>query len=345
MSQHINREQLQNKIENIINSELKEYKTKLDDEHYKKMNKLIHKEIKLEGLKINLDIQQDEIKKYKQLALSHQDFIDLHIGGKTFPVSKMTLLKIANTYFTTLLAERVRLKTGAKYHHIDRDNTHFPLILNYLRDYGTYRPGLINKLIKMNYEDIIDLLKETYFYGFKKLSKIVYRCSNRFDPLTCNSIRLNLSENLTKITKQKYNDHQSCAVQGILDVGKRYIELIVLNSSSRCIKLGISKILKQNRYPGDSLIGGLSWNGSDGYIYMNDRTYNKDLPTFGTNDRIGMLVDMDQRTIQYYKNQEKVGPEISFSFMEIKDLYIIINLFTVNDSVKIVYDTEFMDIE
>src|SRR5271156_5777810 len=55
--------------------------------------------------------------------------IILNISGKKFTVSKATLTSISNTYFTTLLDDKVKILPL-----IDRDNTHFEYILNYLRN-------------------------------------------------------------------------------------------------------------------------------------------------------------------------------------------------------------------
>jgi hypothetical protein len=73
-----------------------------------------------------------------------QTKVKLNVGGYTFETSTTTLRRLPNTYFYAFLSGVYKtdtLKDGSVF--VDRDGTHFFVILNYLRDEHFDLPGAL----------------------------------------------------------------------------------------------------------------------------------------------------------------------------------------------------------
>ncbi|KAL0222109.1 hypothetical protein RCL1_001963 [Eukaryota sp. TZLM3-RCL] len=92
-------------------------------------------------------------------------FCDINVGGKLFTTSSMTLLKVPNSFFTSLDLSRDII-------FVDRDPTHFSVILNYLRDDFVDLPS--------NLYDLEEMKAEAEFY---KLPNLVTAIDSAIDTL------------------------------------------------------------------------------------------------------------------------------------------------------------------
>uniref|UniRef100_A0A6B2LTH0 BTB domain-containing protein n=1 Tax=Arcella intermedia TaxID=1963864 RepID=A0A6B2LTH0_9EUKA len=89
----------------------------------------------------------------------------MNVGGNTYQTSKTTLLK-TDSFFTTLFSGRYNIEkdeTGAIM--IDRDGTHFGIILNFLRD--SILPSELPRGV------IEALLAEAKFYQLNALVQVL----------------------------------------------------------------------------------------------------------------------------------------------------------------------------
>jgi len=327
---------------------LDERKLELDYQE-KEINKKINIVDKFEKKNEELEIKMEKFEQQKKIFYSFEneikqckEMVDIYVDGELFSVSKKTLLTVPNTYFTNLLVQNSK---NSKFHTIDRDKKHFKLIINYLRKGAKQSISLVNKLIKMSYEDISDMYDEAIFYGLKDLAKIVKRCSNRFDSFVCDTSSIEFRNCTEIITNENRSRNSTYIIQDPCISGKRYVEILLIKFNG--IYFGVvENLLNLNRHPGYHLGIGLR---NDGYYYHNNDSMSKSAPSFDYGDRAGILVDMDKKTLQYYKNQKLHGPQLDFTYEKV---YIAIyvesytsSLGSTKGGVKIVHDTEFMDIE
>jgi hypothetical protein len=97
------------------------------------------------------------------------DIIHLNVGGTKFSTSRQTLTCIQDSFFTSLLSQRIptcRDETGALF--IDRDPKLFSIILNFLR----------TKELDVNGVDISVLRHEAEFYGVLPLVQRLSLCED-----------------------------------------------------------------------------------------------------------------------------------------------------------------------
>ncbi|XP_076284196.1 BTB/POZ domain-containing protein KCTD3 [Lasioglossum baleicum] len=97
------------------------------------------------------------------------DIVHLNVGGTRFSTSKQTLTWVPDSFFTTLLSNRIashRDEDGALF--IDRDPKLFSIILNYLR----------TKDIDLKNIDIRTLRHEAEYYGILPLVKRLILCED-----------------------------------------------------------------------------------------------------------------------------------------------------------------------
>lgn len=108
--------------------------------------------------KLNQD--RFDISSKKQVCsnqLSKNDLVTLNVGGKPFITCKGTLMRFENSYFYQLMnSDSIKSESGG-YYFIDRDPTHFGIIMSYLRT------GVIPKL-KLNHKQVEELRKEFDYY-------------------------------------------------------------------------------------------------------------------------------------------------------------------------------------
>ncbi|GAB5356108.1 hypothetical protein AAMO2058_000262700 [Amorphochlora amoebiformis] len=142
--------------------------------------------------------------KYKvHLRIDRQ--IRLNIGGKAFTTSLSTLTR-ETSMFTSMISGRFpasRDRDGCFF--IDRDSTHFPYILNYLRDGAIHVDDLSLLQLKM-------LLQESDFYQIENLSQVIRRL-----------IRQTVTRKKSEVTNEKeYKVKLNVAPGNLSPVFKRY---------------------------------------------------------------------------------------------------------------------------
>jgi hypothetical protein len=132
-----------NKSHNIQAAALKQYAKNLENE--KKSNQDI------------LDNYNTVAKRIKLSEHSMYDKVTLDVGGKIFATSKGTLMRFEDSYFYAMLNSGNFLPGPDGAYFIDRDPTHFPLIMAYLRTGELYTK-------RLNSWEIQELEKELDYY-------------------------------------------------------------------------------------------------------------------------------------------------------------------------------------
>ena len=91
--------------------------------------------------------------------------IQLNVGGQLFTTTQHTLTTIADTYFTNILLPHGRAHSSSYF--IDRDATHFNIILNFCRDAA----HISNELLRHRHTAaLIEIAHEAEFYSLHQLS-------------------------------------------------------------------------------------------------------------------------------------------------------------------------------
>jgi vacuolar-type H+-ATPase subunit H len=85
----------------------------------------------------------------------------LNVGGHRFETSRQTLTSVPNTYLESMFSGRFQPSPDADgTYFIDRDGTHFSLVLNFLRDLGSFK--LSSAVTDLQRDQ---LMAEAMFYG------------------------------------------------------------------------------------------------------------------------------------------------------------------------------------
>lgn len=95
------------------------------------------------------------LQKVERQAASTQHMVKLCVGGTTFLTTRDTLLAVEDSFFAVLLGSGKWLPTHDGGYFIDRDPTHFPVILNFLRT-GTVaqdalKSGQLEVILKLQF--------------------------------------------------------------------------------------------------------------------------------------------------------------------------------------------------
>eukprot|EP01084_Bolivina_argentea_P300684 518549_1 len=126
----------------------------------------------LKKRKLNDDcdnVQPLDAEQHRNNAIDSSCIIKLNIGGVNFMTTKQTLLNVKDSYFTARFGGKFamgpQLQDGSYF--IDRDGTHFRLILNFLRDTQVLLPN--------NRSQLQELKVECKFYNLESLNKSIDR--------------------------------------------------------------------------------------------------------------------------------------------------------------------------
>ena len=95
----------------------------------------------------------------------------LNVGGARFETSILTLRKDSNSLLAKLFSEHSPIIPQGNSIFLDRDASHFKLILNYLRYDGDIMPAMLPR----EKRHLQELLKECEYYRIQGLYKIVKR--------------------------------------------------------------------------------------------------------------------------------------------------------------------------
>eukprot|EP00698_Gefionella_okellyi_P005544 TRINITY_DN15052_c0_g1_i1.p1 TRINITY_DN15052_c0_g1~~TRINITY_DN15052_c0_g1_i1.p1 ORF type:complete len:208 (-),score=32.02 TRINITY_DN15052_c0_g1_i1:52-675(-) len=105
--------------------------------------------------------------------------------------------------------------------------------------------------------------------------------------------------------------------------GLHFYQMKVENAGpSNCVMIGLgsSVATMASTYPGDNNDSGVSYYGANGYRYYSN-TYAGYGPTFTTGDVIGVLLNLNHRTVTFFKNDECVGTAADASILKEGVLY------------------------
>lgn len=104
---------------------------------------------------------------HEHIFLTSTNRVSLDVGGKAFHTTWATLTRNTRSMFSSMFSGRFPIETQADGTvFIDRDPTHFQLILNYLRDGEVPLDGL-------NVNTKRALMKESHYYQIQGLHKIL----------------------------------------------------------------------------------------------------------------------------------------------------------------------------
>lgn len=162
---------------------------------------------------------------------------------------------------------------------------------------------------------------------------------NRFDTFNAHpSMELDPSERIVKRNTFAENTHASVCVNKAVRGGvERKIAFRIRYTRSNFVMIGVQPRPSLNSYSGYVKDNGNSYYGANGYLYS-DATHKAFGPTFSTGDIIGVIVNLQQQTVQYFKNGVAVGDvahKVSLPG-NWNEAYITVNLYTPNDSVEII---------
>ena len=111
---------------------------------------------------------------FSQFQRDQEEWVTLYIGDHVYHCSKSTLEADPSSVFGLMMRDdcvfRPARSTGRSY-KIDRDGTHFKIILNYLR-YGCH---IDQYLLPSEKRYLLELLTEVRDYGIRGLEKLVVR--------------------------------------------------------------------------------------------------------------------------------------------------------------------------
>jgi len=295
----------------------------------------------MEDMQKQMEMKQNQMNETVKQFMGEK--LRLCIGGVIFETMAFTLS--LSPFFEALLGNtemKVVQEDGSIF--VDRDPKHFNLIMQFLRDSSTIFEEIRCKTVK----ELKEILAETNFYGLEKLQKIImFELNNRFDPESC-AFTMELSPLCSIVTrKNQYQNQHHSVVAGYSctsDEEPRYIEFrINCCSDSKYIVIGITNkvpvSLETSSFPGNVLFPGFSYFGSNGNLYQKGASAAFGA-IFGFGDRVGILIDMKKKEVQFYKNREIVGNAIKFEF---EDAYVVVNMHTAGDQVQIISDQRFFD--
>jgi hypothetical protein len=172
----------------------RQYETNLENE--KKLNQDI----------LNASLKLDEVMKLNSEKHSIYDKVTLDVGGRTFSTFKGTLMRFEGSYFYGLLNSGQFLPGPDGNYFIDRDPTHFSLIMTYLRT------GEFSKL-KLNDVQIYELRNEFDYFLLPIPQELEFKMKWDLSP-SKKPVHATFSDENLKITKITGEDDLNCPVIG-----------------------------------------------------------------------------------------------------------------------------------
>ncbi|KAI9317680.1 BTB/POZ protein [Dichotomocladium elegans] len=124
-------------------------------------NKLVEYQERLEKRKEEYGLEEKFMGEIKKIQ---NNKVKLNVGGRIFYTSTITLNKVPGNLLAKIVTEHEPEVDGAWF--IDRDNTHFSLILNFLRD------NELPQYVREDPEIMDELLQEAEYYGIHDLTSL-----------------------------------------------------------------------------------------------------------------------------------------------------------------------------
>lgn len=144
------------------------------------------------------------------------------------------------------------------------------------------------------------------------------------------------NENFSVTQTISTTTHKSAYAQEGINSGCHYYAFKIINGGPNnyvMIGLGSSVPLNSSSFPGASNDPGVSYYGGNGHSYYSN-TYSSFGETYTTNDEIGMLVNMDLRTVTFFKNGQLVGTAAGSDVIKPNTIYYpIVSLYQLGQKV------------
>lgn len=280
--------------------------------------------------------------------------VTFDVGGKQYRVSE-TLL---HEYPNTMLGKMASLRNNNNDDHdiseqqpifIDRDSERFRYVLDYMRDGKVSLPSTIPR------EALCLDLKYLGFENYDNLQSII-KCHHSeltttrmnqpmVDGLECHKVVWDVTrasnglviENEHVTVKKSSTDDLWQSVLGTVGFssGIHYWNIEILESSNHNrIRIGVSSNLNVtcNSFPGHGDDTGVS------YGYDGNRHYSNINGSFGpsytTGDIIGTLLNMNDKTVTFYKNSIRVGTAVGKDILLDDIYYPCVTLFAIGQQVS-----------
>eukprot|EP01114_Cavostelium_apophysatum_P023871 TRINITY_DN9137_c0_g1_i1.p1 TRINITY_DN9137_c0_g1~~TRINITY_DN9137_c0_g1_i1.p1 ORF type:complete len:368 (+),score=87.34 TRINITY_DN9137_c0_g1_i1:25-1104(+) len=274
---------------------------------------------------------REEKAKILSVQIQQQNLIKLNIGGSIFATSGETIRKDVNSMLYAMFSGKYNLYKGEDgAYFIDRDGTHFRYILNFLRDGNVILPQdkharaeilvearfyQISQLIQMLEEDKQEMSKLLHFQNTDGVTI-------SSDERTAKSARGNLK---TIITKESFKG------------GRHYWEISVKfgppnRNTNFAYMIGVAD---------ESINRNETALHSNGWCFRNSGLKSprasgvEYAEPFHSGDIIGVLLDIDRQTLNFYKNGKDQG--IAFTSLPSgKALFPAVSLNNMEDEATIV---------
>ncbi|CAF3578872.1 unnamed protein product [Adineta steineri] len=267
-----------------------------------------------DSLRKEIEILKKEKDEMVKLLKKYDQIVTLNVGGQLFTTTMETLTK-EECLFTKMFNGRYDLQECQGAIFIDRDSTHFRVLLNYLRTNVFIEPK--------SAEDRTELLLEAEYYQIPsliiKLKKDTITTATiveklLFDPIShhpeviiCDQAR-----------KAVYNGAYATLLYAkVLNLpwyqGRHYWEVTLNEKNRYYASVGIAtpswdaKIRLGDDSFSWTLRMGPSWSGDD---FTGLRHNNKSFPyynEFAQDTRIGILLDLNEGTLEYIINGTRIG--------------------------------------
>jgi len=242
--------------------------------------------------------------------------IKLNVGGKVFCTTLNTLLKQKDSFFGAMFSGRYKIDPDEDGEYfIDRSYTHFDKVLNYLRTDMVVLPE--------RDEDIKELLVEVEFYQIRGLLEIV---RNRvwttavtwgaIPDLKASGIALTNDNFTASLEDGSYG----CVLSNQpITQGRQYFD-IKLDHLRSCNRVGVVEHIPESLDSEPSAAWLLCPVCGIGYGYLSN--FFRGLKC-KQGDHLGMAIDMDNKTLTFYKNNTSMG--VAATWLP-KQVYIIATL-------------------
>eukprot|EP01130_Rhizamoeba_saxonica_P005588 TRINITY_DN2229_c0_g1_i4.p1 TRINITY_DN2229_c0_g1~~TRINITY_DN2229_c0_g1_i4.p1 ORF type:complete len:308 (-),score=59.17 TRINITY_DN2229_c0_g1_i4:38-961(-) len=245
--------------------------------------------------------------------------VKLNIGGKKYTTTMQTLMNHPNSMFSVMFSGRHSLQPDDKgYYFIDRDGEYFGYILNYLRegDIEIHKSHIAKRL-----------LREADFYGLTDLIDLLQdSISEKYTTTWSNSRRgsdTTLFDGNLKVTTSAMNN-LVVANDPLPLSGSHYWEIVHSKPESpqgrslaNCYALGVcsNDLTNYNDFiyrarPQRDHVWAIEDNGKRSNAHLLSAEHNL-VPWgssgFGNLDRVGVLVNRDEKAIYFYLNGRPMG--------------------------------------
>ena len=238
-------------------------------------------------------------------TIAQMSAVKLNIGGSYFETSVQTLTSVPDTMLCAMFSGQFKLEKDPEGRYfIDRDGTHFDIILNFLRD--GYTDYITDESIRLK------VIREARYYCLGSLVGMLEGTIPQFPHFTWDDVSppITLSKGTQVSTTSSTWQHARSSFRMVTGVFYWEIKLVSYDAkNSLNIAIGITKEpLKV------SCIMGYSYN-PDSWAYIvgtGCSAHNKSYSIPYANpsqegDIVGVKVDLRQHTLEFFRNGTSLG--------------------------------------